>query len=123
MSKVYGFTYKKVKNSGIGTDETDYSPILRKLNSIGSILDMVYERDSKGIMHVHGLIEFNRCPYFKTLMFEGFAQKFEEIYDRERWLKYIHKDDLDAKVKSMEDDAKYCRSHYLFDDAEYNLKM
>lgn len=72
----------------------DYDDIWKNLNRKGSLLDWVYEKDSKGKIHVHGLIKFERStPYFKNMVPRGFTSLFVELYDAEGWRNYLNKGD------------------------------
>lgn len=91
MTKTYGFTYKC--NDKKIVDETDYQSILATLHKRGHVIDVIYEKDKSGKLHIHGIVEFERrAPLFKTMCPKGFHSKFEELYDIEGWYRYLYKD-------------------------------
>lgn len=51
----------------------------------------VYEQDSKGVCHSHGIISLPKGYYRKQLMEKGLHLKLEKIVDRAGWLAYIRK--------------------------------
>lgn len=87
----YGFTYKYLKK--VDVTEEHYEPILKMLNKSGTIIRMVYETDSKGKLHIHGIWQNNgRTPLFKKMCPQGYHSFFEELYDEDGWNRYIDKD-------------------------------
>lgn len=93
--RCYGFTYKKNTSNPLLVNEEDYEPILIMLRRKGIVIDVQYESDSKGLLHIHGLVEFSgKTPLFKSMCPKGYHSHFEEIYDIEGWSRYIHKDDF-----------------------------
>lgn len=97
--RVYGFTYKyNMKGAELVTEE-DYQTILNRLNSKGTVIDVQYEKDKKGRLHIHGVVEFKKStPLFKSMCPFGFHSHFEEIYDIGGWQKYMYKDTFRNKI-------------------------
>lgn len=94
MERNYGFTYKLNNKPADLVTEQDYEPITKVLNKKGQIIDLVYEKDSKNRIHIHGVVKFqNKTPLFSSMCLKGFHSHFEEIYDQAGWNKYIHKMD------------------------------
>lgn len=86
---LYGFTYKKLKQD---PSEEEYKAIVKQLESKGEVISYVSEEDSKGKLHIHGVIRLRKKnPYFKSLNFEGFHSKYEPIYDLDGWNRYMLK--------------------------------
>lgn len=112
MTKLYGFT---VKYNGIAyPTQEDYLPILKAFSSKGTIIDFVYETDKKGKLHIHGMLEVTRCPYFKNMIPKKCHIKYEEIYDKSGWERYIHKQSGNDSESQQLVDAVYCRRNYIF---------
>lgn len=109
---LFGFTIKKF---GVNTcTQQDYLPVLKVLSSKGDIVEFVYETDSKQKLHIHGILEVSRQPYFKSLVPRGFHFKYEEIYDLAGWQRYIHKDIKNEHESNQLADSVYARYNYLF---------
>lgn len=101
--KYFGFTYKCMNIAD--PQEIHYEDVIARLNNKGIVEDYVLEKDKKGRLHIHGVVQFDRTPLFSSLTKYGYAQKFEELYNTERWLKYIHKE---------EQDLDYFKTNYAF---------
>lgn len=115
---LYGFSIKRndVKNP----TQQDYIPILKILTNKGTISDFVYETDSKGKLHIHGILEVIKTPYFKSLIPKGYGTKFEEIYDLAGWQRYIHLDIANIHESMQLADSVFCRYNYIFDKPYQN---
>lgn len=90
--KNYGFTFKKNLGKAEFIDESDYEPILRNLNRVGKVVDVIYEKDKKGRLHIHGIVTFTRSPLFRMLCPKYYHSYFEELYDQAGWNRYMMKD-------------------------------
>jgi len=60
-------------------------------------------------LHIHGVVEFEKNPFFKSLCPIGFHTQFEVLTDSARWLKYINKN-AESNVAGSE----YFRTNYAF---------
>lgn len=109
---LYGFSIKR--NDVKAPTQQDYMPILKGLSRKGDIIEFIYETDSKGKLHIHGILEVNKTPYFKTLVPKGYGTKFELIYDLEGWKRYMHKDVPNEHESAQLADSVYARYNYLF---------
>lgn len=111
--KLFGFTYKGVKQ-GSNPTKIDYLKIIDVLNKRGTVLDYRYEKDSKGKLHIHGIVKFTRTPLFRSLHFPYYSQKYEEIYDMAGWERYIGKSSRTVYESEQLADEHYCEQFYLF---------
>lgn len=92
-TRSWAFTLKVLHNRVDEIFEDDYVPFFKKLVKAKCILDFnVYEHDSRGKMHIHGIFTCPRNYYVKRLAVPGLSHKFVEVYDYDGWKKYCHKD-------------------------------
>lgn len=72
---------------------SDYeSLVLDKWKALGAhIVDHVYEPDSKGICHCHGILTLPFNFYRKRLCIKGVHFRIDELYDEEAWKRYMNK--------------------------------
>lgn len=90
-STLYAFTTKKL---GIEPASViDYREILKDWSKTGRIIimDYVYETDSLGKLHLHGMVYVEDNFYRKKMCPKGFHMKMEEIYNIEGWSHYLRK--------------------------------
>jgi len=82
-----------VKKLGLGDmSPFEYTHILRILAKHGHIECNVYEKDSHGKWHVHGILSLPKKFFRKKLMTHGYHIKLVEIYNLEGWQSYLKKD-------------------------------
>ncbi len=124
QGKLFAFTYKCVKSNYVPT-KVDYQMIMDQISKKGVILDYRYEKDSKGKLHIHGVIKFSRTPLFKSLHFTYYSQFYEEIYDINGWNKYIGKNSPNVFESEQLADSHYCEQFYLFgkDPEDININI
>lgn len=108
---LYGFTIKR--NDTPNPTQECYLPILKNLASKGTIVDYVYETDSKGRLHIHGILEVVKQPYFKSLIPKGYHFKYEGLYDKSGWERYIHKTIKNENESMQLADSVYIRNNYM----------
>jgi len=111
--ELYAFTYK-INNKQI-PEHQDYSEVLGLLNKKGQIIDFVYEYDSKHKLHIHGIVELKKNPFFKTMVPPGVHSRFEVITDIDGWRNYMYKDKIKSIRESQQQDAEYLQTNYIFD--------
>lgn len=92
MTNLYAFTYKI--NDMKEPDEDDYmNRIIKPLKSKYTVVDYIFEKDSKGRLHVHGVVDFfGKCPRFTNLVPKGIHSKHVKITSLEDWQRYMLKD-------------------------------
>lgn len=54
------------------------------------------EKDKQGRLHIHGIIYLKKGFYRKKLCMPNLHLKLVELYNKEGWEQYIHKDLLDT---------------------------
>lgn len=87
----YAFTVKI--NNNKDCLPSDYENIFQEWQKKGlEIKRMVYEKDSQGVCHSHGIVKIPKGVFRKRLCGEGVHFKLEEIYNEGGWTKYIHKE-------------------------------
>jgi len=100
---IFGFTLKI--NTKKDPRHEDYLPLLQKLSKKVDILDFTYEdKTKKGVatrLHIHGLFECPRNPYFKSVLPFGVHIKTERIYDLAGWRRYCNKN-VTETLKKMD---------------------
>lgn len=104
-SRFVAYAYT-VKTLGTNLDG-DYTPFFNKLTKFGIKVEYkIFERDSKGKSHVHGILYLQKGFYRKRICSKGMHIKLKELTNREGWIKYIHKDvkwedydDADEKIE------------------------
>lgn len=87
----YAFTIKKL---GAVKDAvpSDYLEIFEHYHNIGCFVHCyVFEEDSHGKCHTHGIIAIPIKLYRKKLITQHYSTKLERIYNRGGWLRYISK--------------------------------
>lgn len=90
--KLYAFTYKI--DDVEDPSEYDYEArILGILRRKYDLIDHVYEHDSKGKLHVHGIVDFGfKVPRFTTMVPKGIHSNHKMIYDLDGWRRYLLKE-------------------------------
>lgn len=88
-TKAFAYTVK-----ALGTDkDPNYDLFFNKLDRFNIQVEFkVSERDSKGKLHYHGILYIDKGFFRRRLTTRGYHIKLDEIYDREGWLRYIHKE-------------------------------
>lgn len=56
----------------------------------------VEEKDKQGKLHIHGIMYLKKGFYRKRLCMPNLHLKLVELYNKEGWKQYIHKDLLDT---------------------------
>jgi len=83
----------------------DYVDVIGTFNKYGFIKKAEFEKDSKGLLHVHGILLLRKGFLRKKLCLHGFHTKLVEMYDEVGWTEYILKD-LGKGMYLF--DPKYC---------------
>lgn len=87
----WGFTVKRL-GSEMPTRE-DYDAVIEKFKKLCKTISyLVYEEDSEGKLHIHGIIQLDKRFYRKRLQVTGFHMCLREIYDENGWIRYCDKD-------------------------------
>lgn len=82
--------------------EKDYEEVFEQWNEYGVLITKFYEFDSKGLLHVHGVIDLPKKALYKRLKPPGFHTLFKPITDLSGWEDYIRKDQvLYNKIKML----------------------
>lgn len=98
----YAFTIKKMLGSPEMTVESDYRTIMKSWKIEGLKIPIYsYENDTRGRLHIHGIVLIPEGYYRKNLITRGFSLKLVEIHNFAGWLDYLGKDRID---ESIEDD-------------------
>lgn len=85
----YAYT---VKNLGSEMD-ADYTPFFDRLSKYDIKVEFkVKEFDKHGKSHFHGILYLPKGFWRKRIMVHGYHIKLVEVYNKEGWIKYIHKD-------------------------------
>jgi len=69
--------------------------VLYKISIRELLVYHVFEFDKKGLLHIHGIIKVPKNFYLKKLQEKGFSVHTELMHNREGWLAYCAKDQLD----------------------------
>lgn len=107
----YGFTFKI--NDKCNPSQEDYQPLLKMLSKKGQIVDFVYELDSKKKLHLHGIVEFKKNPYFKNMMYKGCHTFYEPLWNESEWKHYMQKHQKTYHEESQKADSLYTQKHYI----------
>lgn len=94
---MYAFT-AKYNNKEKATYE-QYNLLFDKWAKCGQIQKQIYEKDSIGRLHAHGIISLPPNFFRKKLSDAGLHYKLEEIYNFEGWNKYIMKEQYKVPSK------------------------
>lgn len=92
LNQSWAFTFKKLGRENPTHD--DYVPVIEVLQKYGLITHSSFERDSKGKIHVHGIVQLRKGFFRKRLEVCGFHLKLVEIYDQSGWESYINKNQM-----------------------------
>lgn len=99
---LFGFTL--TINDKKDPKHEDYVPILAKMSKKVDIIDFTYEnRTKKGEptkLHIHGIFECPKNPYFKSVLPWGVHIKPERIYNLKGWQRYCTKNVVDLLRKT-----------------------
>lgn len=97
---LFGFTVKDNRQ-----DVTDYDSFMDRAKRMECDIQEYYpEKDSKGRLHLHGIISIPKGFYRKKLMMSGLHLKLEEIYDIDGWRRYCKKSQPNTDENSEEDE-------------------
>lgn len=117
----YGFTYKK--NSHPIAIYRDYDAIIYNLKQKFTDITYVYETDSKGRIHIHGIVNLLRKnPLFKTLIPSGYTARFHQIYDMDHWINYLTKEPRNQPLRPYLE-AAYNDQTNIFDQVELQQQI
>lgn len=91
MSEDWAFTIKF--HSKPDAKPSDYFDVVFKVwQSYGcQIVSHVFEPDSKGVCHSHGIVSIPKGFYRKRMKIEGVHVFVREITDRKGWIAYMNK--------------------------------
>lgn len=83
-----------VKTLGPATvTPTDYTPFFERLKKFSIEIEYkISETDKSGKLHYHGILYLSKGFYRKKLCMKGFHVKLDQIYNKQGWIKYIHKE-------------------------------
>lgn len=88
-NQAWAFTYKVLGNTY--TPDV-YIPVISHLNDCGLVKHVVEERDSKGKLHIHGIVLLRKGFHRKRLIQKGFNCHLSEIQNDTAWINYCNKD-------------------------------
>jgi len=100
--KDFAFTLKFNEKGKKDCIPSDYDCIFVSWKKRGiDIVTKRYEPDSKGICHVHGILNVKANFYWRQLEkgLKGIAWKVDPITDREGWIRYINKQQIKLPFK------------------------
>lgn len=101
MTDLYAFTYK-INDMKDPTIEDYEERVLKPLRKKFPIVDTSYEKDSKGKLHVHGVIDFfGKVPRFTTVVPKGVHSFHRKVTSLADWQRYMLKDQraaIDNKI-------------------------
>lgn len=87
------FAYTVKALGAVNINKNHYDSFFQKLDKLGVKVEYkIGEKDSLGKLHYHGIIYVKKGFFRKRIMMKGYHVKLEEIYNKEGWVKYIHKD-------------------------------
>jgi len=105
----WAFTIKILHKPAV-VDETTYEKVLAKFMRMGEVKYWVFEHDSCGVGHVHGVIELPCGTLRRKLITSNFNINLVALHDEEGWKRYLNKEKFNV--------VEYCmRNEYLFDVA------
>jgi len=90
-NQAWAFTYKFLCNK-IENNVSSYAPVINNLNTHGYIKHIQHENDSKGRVHIHGIVLLRKGFLRKKLIVPGFNCHLSEILNEDGWMKYCDKD-------------------------------
>lgn len=87
------FTAKKLSNPLSVTKEDYLNDVISVWQKIPDIhlQEPFYELDSKGQLHIHGIITVKKHFYKKRLRINDYHIYIKDIYDIDQWISYISK--------------------------------
>lgn len=123
--KAYAYTVR----CNTGEKAASYAPFFNKLKRMRIQVEYkVKEVGSCNVEHYHGVIYLLKGFYRKKLVTPGFHLKLVEIYNKDGWIKYIHKENpppSDKQINEMLDEkeqerdqefSEECSEEYIDDD-------
>jgi len=91
--KSYGLTFKIMNKTNLVLE--DYKDVIKKVQDRSELFNYVVEDKSKNgspcKLHIHGIAYFKVMPRFSTFSQHGLHTRFEPIYDKQGWLRYMNK--------------------------------
>lgn len=90
LFRAYGFTLRKTSNVHNTTRQT-YADRFGYFKELGcKVVDITFEETAG--LHCHGIIEIPTSLSIKRLRCRGWNFKYEIIYDKDGWIRYMYKD-------------------------------
>lgn len=112
---LFGFTIKINTKKDVSAE--DYLPILKRMSTKVEILEFTYEdknkKGQKTTLHIHGIFNCPKNPYFKNVIPFGTHVKTERIYDLDGWRRYCSKNVNDV-LKKPQDEPQIDNTQYMF---------
>jgi len=97
----YAFTIKDNRR-----EQGSYDLTFSKWTERGCVVLCRYaERDTRGAVHYHGIVNIPHTLYRKSLCLPGYHVKFKEIFDEDGWMTYCKKD---QEEESTDTDDNSC---------------
>lgn len=91
--KAFAYTIKDNRGRTSDITEETYKPFFDTLKRYKIKCEYkVAEYDKKNRLHYHGIIYLRKGFYRKKICVKGLHVKLKEIYNKEGWEDYIHKD-------------------------------
>lgn len=97
----WAFTYKYLSTCNRVVDI--YDICRERLSKYGFIKHIVEELDSKGKLHIHGIVMLRKGFFRQKLIVHGFHLHLAEVYDEKDWIKYMDKQQPQNEVPYLFD--------------------
>jgi len=89
----YFITYKYIKNCDFPVEEDMYQIPLKIIQNIAvNIADVVFEKDKKGRVHMHCIVQLKARPSLRQLALKGYSANIKQIYNLESLNGYLKKE-------------------------------
>lgn len=92
-------------------DQHDYNLVFNLWATHGCVVLCKYaERDTRGVVHYHGIVNIPHNLYRKQLCPYGYHVKLKEMFDEDGWTTYCKKD---QEEESLDTDDNSCMEYLL----------
>lgn len=93
----YGLTIKYVCKEESTVSDLESAMVVLQLKQKFDVLWTTYERDSKGVIHTHSLIESKKKILVKLMNLKGYTVCCRPILFEQGWYNYAHKEVMHIK--------------------------
>jgi len=118
----FAFTYKiNAKINDVSTiDEAKYQPVFQAIEKQkGKVNHYVYEKDEKGLLHIHGVAELPKRIRYTSLTVKGYTSRWKEVYNLAGWLDYMRKDQKLKEAVNFETSIEPKEEDFLNEPEQY----